>query len=257
MSVTGSAQANSAGIIESIDRNGFAIVTDAIESDVIAELRTCFGPTGKKAGIRNLFENQPAVCEIARSPAVRQVVEAVLGPSCFAVQAILFDKSPETNWKVAWHQDLTIAVRERHPTAGFMAWSEKEGIVHVQPPIPFLERMLAVRVHLDDCGPSNGPLRVLPGSHREGRLDAPAVDRWKARVSEVQCVVKTGGLLLMRPLLLHASSSAHAASQRRVLHLVFAADGLPGDLEWRDHVDGCTLADHENGPSLAFGCRAT
>jgi ectoine hydroxylase-related dioxygenase (phytanoyl-CoA dioxygenase family) len=94
--------------------------------------------------------------------------------------------------------------------------------------------MLAMRVHLDDCQAENGPLRVLPGSHREGRLDAAAIHRWKARGSEVQCVSAQGGLVLMRPLLLHASSAARVVGQRRVLHLEFAADELPGNLEWFD-----------------------
>ena len=95
------------------------------------------------------------------------------------VRAILFDKTPSANWKVVWHQDLTIAVRERGVVSGFGPWSEKEGVVHVQPPIELLERMLAVRVHLDDCGADNGPVRVLPASHRVGRLSGEAIDEWR------------------------------------------------------------------------------
>jgi ectoine hydroxylase-related dioxygenase (phytanoyl-CoA dioxygenase family) len=131
-----------------------------------------------------------------------------------------------------WHQDLTIAVRERRCAVGFGAWSEKQGVVHVQPPISVLERMLAMRVHLDECPAESGPLRVLPGSHREGRLDAAAIERWKTQVSEIQCVAGKGDMILMRPLLLHASSTARAANRRRVLHLEFAADDLPCDLDW-------------------------
>jgi ectoine hydroxylase-related dioxygenase (phytanoyl-CoA dioxygenase family) len=74
----------------------------------------------------------------------------------------------------------------------------------------------------------------LPGSHRAGRLDAAAIERWKTQVSEIQCVAKKGDVILMRPLLLHASSAARVASRRRVLHLEFAADDLPGNLEWFD-----------------------
>ena len=182
----------------------------------------------------DLLAGQPAVRTAVSSPLIRRAAEAVLGPHCFAVRAILFDKTPKANWKVAWHQDLTIALHQRRCVAGFTAWSEKEGVVHVQPPVPVLERMLAVRVHLDDCGPDSGPLRVLPGSHRDGRLDAPAIDRWKARVPEIACVVRQGGLVLMRPLVLHASSAARVVGQRRVLHLEFAADDLPGNLKWHD-----------------------
>jgi ectoine hydroxylase-related dioxygenase (phytanoyl-CoA dioxygenase family) len=219
----------------SLVRDGFAIVDGAVEPELIAELRAGLPAAGSRAGVRNLLASHGVVRQAARSSSVGAAVEAVLGPRCFAVRAILFDKTPEANWKVAWHQDLTIAVRHRRCAVGFTAWSEKQGVVHVQPPVPVLERMLAVRVHLDDCRAENGPLRVLPGSHREGRLDAAAIHRWKARGSEVQCVAGQGGLVLMRPLLLHASSEARVVGQRRVLHLEFAADQLPGNLEWFDH----------------------
>jgi ectoine hydroxylase-related dioxygenase (phytanoyl-CoA dioxygenase family) len=221
-------------LTESIDRDGFAVIAESISPKAIAELRENVRPAGNKAGVRNLFEAQPIVRRLVQSTAIRHIVEAVLGPRCFAVQAILFDKTPAANWKVAWHQDLTIPVRDRQCVAGFTAWSEKEGVVHVQPPVAILERMLVVRVHLDDCGPDNGPLRVLPGSHRDGRLDVAGIEQWKSQAREVPCVGKAGDLLLMRPLLLHASSTAQAASQRRVLHLVFAAEELPGNLRWQD-----------------------
>jgi ectoine hydroxylase-related dioxygenase (phytanoyl-CoA dioxygenase family) len=217
-----------------LERDGFAILDDAMPSDMIAVLRSGLPATNSRAGLRNLLAGQPAVRTAVRSPSIRRAVEAVLGPRCFAVRAILFDKTPEANWKVTWHQDLTIAVHQRRCVAGFTAWSEKEGVVHVQPPVTVLERMLAVRVHLDDCGPDSGPLRVLPGSHREGRLDAAAIDRWKARMPEVACVVGQSDLVLMRPLVLHASSAARVVGQRRVLHLEFAVDDLPGNLEWHD-----------------------
>jgi ectoine hydroxylase-related dioxygenase (phytanoyl-CoA dioxygenase family) len=221
-------------VLSSLERDGFAILDGAVEPELIAELRTEVPAAGSQAGVRNLLANHPVVRQAARSASVRAAAEAVLGPRCFAVRAILFDKTPEANWKVAWHQDLTIAVRHGRCVVGFTAWSEKQGVVHVQPPVPVLERILAMRVHLDDCQAENGPLRVLPGSHREGRLDAAAIHRWKARGSDVQCVVGQGGLVLMRPLLLHASSEARIAGQRRVLHLEFAADELPGNLEWFD-----------------------
>lgn len=191
---------------------------------------------GRRGGVRNLLHTEPAVRELARSDAVRGVAEAVLGPHCFAVRAILFDKTPSANWKVVWHQDLTIAVRERAPLAGFGPWSEKEGVVHVQPPVVLLERMLAVRVHLDDCGADNGPVRVLPGSHRVGRLSAGATDHWRASQPPVDCLAERGGILAFRPLILHASSAATSPGHRRVLHFEFASEELPSPLEWHARV---------------------
>jgi hypothetical protein len=125
--------------------------------------------------MRNLFDVAPGVRALATSAPVRTVAEAALGPHCFAVRGILFDKTPDANWKVIWHQDLTVAVRARAAVAGFGPWSEKAGVPHVQPPVDVLEQMVAVRVHLDDCGPDNGPVRVLasrraPVSRRDRAL---------------------------------------------------------------------------------------
>jgi ectoine hydroxylase-related dioxygenase (phytanoyl-CoA dioxygenase family) len=201
-----------------------------------AELSGLTDPEAARGGIRNLFEISAAVRDLAVSPAVRQVAEAVLGAHCFAVRAILFDKTAAANWKVVWHQDLTIAVRARVITPGFAPWSEKAGVTHVQPPIEILERMLAVRTHLDDCGPENGPVRVLPRSHRVGRLSASAIDAWRTGSPSVDCVAERGAIVAFRPLILHASSQATVPGHRRVVHLDFAAEDLPEPLAWYERV---------------------
>lgn len=225
---------------DSVHRDGFAIVPDVLDSAACERVLTALDAAGNGDGarrkgsvyaIRNLLD-VPEVARLARSEAVRALVEPVLGRTCFAVRGILFDKTPDANWKVTWHQDLTIAVRDRAEMDGFGPWSEKAGVVHVQPPAPVLERMLTVRLHLDHCGPQNGPVRVVPGSHAHGRLDATAVESWRERVAEVPCCTAAGGALVMRPLILHASSPATLPAHRRVVHLEFAADPLPGGLEW-------------------------
>ncbi|HXI53928.1 MAG TPA: phytanoyl-CoA dioxygenase family protein [Candidatus Saccharimonadales bacterium] len=127
---------------------------------------------------------------------------------------------------------LSIAVAERREAPGFRGWSVKQGVLHVQPPADILERMLTLRLHLDDCGPHNGPLRVLGGSHRHGRLSDEAIETLCRKGAEVACLVRAGGVLLMRPLLLHASSRAERPGRRRVLHLEYAASPLPHGLRW-------------------------
>ena len=219
------------------DRDGFAIIPEAISSDTVNGLLRAlprFNSEGR-GGLRNLFEI-PAIAELARASAVRGAAKAILGPGSFAVRALLFNKTPRANWKVTWHQDLIIAVAERREVPGFGPWSVKAGVVHVQPPRDILERMVAVRVHLDPCGPDNGPVRVLPGSHRSGKLSADAIDTLRGQITSVDCLVPRGGLLVMRPLLLHASSPAAAPGHRRVVHIEFAAGPLPNGLAWRWQV---------------------
>jgi hypothetical protein len=187
-----------------------------------------------RGGIRHLLDVCPEVRWLAASPALRGLVVPVLGRAARPVRGILFDKTPDANWKVPWHQDLTIAVRERTEVEGYGPWSVKAGVVHVQPPVAILERMLAVRIHLDDCVRANGALRVLPGSHLHGRLTDQPIDDMRQLIREVCCELPRGGALLMRPLLLHASSSAEFAEHRRVIHIEFAGCDLPGGLRWFD-----------------------
>ncbi len=150
-----------------------------------------------------------------------------------AVQCTLFDKSPTKNWLVALHQDLSIPVKRRVDSPECSGWSEKEGKVYVQPPVAVLEQLVAVRVHLDDCPVESGALRVIPGSHVEGRLDRERVEELRSENGEVAVPVARGGALVMRPLILHASSKATEPSPRRVLHFVFGPRALPLGLEWR------------------------
>ncbi len=226
---------------EAIRRDGFAVVPAVATNDEIDMLLPAVAAVdhegaierrGSLHAVRNLLEAVPEVRTLTRSAAVRALVEPVLGPGAFVVRAILFDKTPDANWKVAWHQDLTIAVRERREVPGFGPWSEKAGIPHVQPPPEVLERMLTVRVHLDDCGPENGPVQVIPGSHLHGRLGPEEVQRWRRERDPVFCTSPRGGALVMRPLVLHASSPAAVPGHRRVVHFEFASDELPQGLEW-------------------------
>jgi ectoine hydroxylase-related dioxygenase (phytanoyl-CoA dioxygenase family) len=229
-----------------LDENGYVVIPSVVDGSCMAALRDALAEVfhdsadsvrSKKTSVyavRNLLTLSPAVRQLAGSPEVRRVVEPLLGAGARVVRAILFDKTAGANWKVAWHQDLSIAVRERIDVPGFGPWSVKAGVVHVQPPRAILERMVTLRLHLDDCSIDNGPLEVIPGSHRAGVLSPAQVEEWRRRVPPVACCVPAGGAMLMRPLLLHASSSATVPGHRRVIHLEWSADELPEGLEWNE-----------------------
>lgn len=193
---------------------------------------------GRIFAVRNLLD-LPEIRELAESEPMRELARAVLGDTAFPVRGILFDKIPEANWKVPWHQDVTIAVQEREEIDGFGPWSTKAGILHVQPPAEVLEKMVSIRLHLDACDESNGALQVIPRSHHLGRIVEAEIPSILAKSQVHVCAVGRGGALLMRPLLLHASSASHAPGHRRVIHLDFACEQLPFPLKWlceRDHV---------------------
>jgi hypothetical protein len=153
-------------------------------------------------------------------------LSALLGSSRVAVQCTYFAKSAHGNWSVPLHQDRSIPVARRVEHAELRGWSSKEGMLFVQAPAALLERLVAVRVHLDPCGLADGPLHVVPGSHRRGVVSSPTA------VGQVPCTGDAGSALAMRPLLLHASPKATGHGLRRVLHFLFGPAELPHGLSW-------------------------
>jgi len=230
--------------IEAIERDGYAIVPHVLKPEAVQSVlddlenvvahEAVSQRAGKAFGIRNLLQVIPAAAALARSERLRSLVEPILGCKARIVRGVFFDKNLTANWKVAWHQDLTIAVGRQVETDGYVSWSTKAGITHVQPPVSVLEKMLALRVHLDDTAESNGALHVIPGSHKHGRLTAQDIQSWKEHHQIITCPVAKGGVMLMKPLLLHASSKASHPEHRRVLHFEYSSSDLPGELAWYD-----------------------
>lgn len=223
-----------------VARDGFAVVPDVLApahvDALIGVVETADFARSMRGdevfGARNILD-VPQIAALAREPALLSLVEDIIGPNARVVLGIFFDKTPGANWPVAWHQDLTLAVAERHELEGWGNWSVKAGVHHVQPPPDVLGRMVTLRIQLDDSGADNGPLRVLPGTHRLGRIKADQLKSLRAEIAEHTCLAPAGSALAFKPLLLHASSAAKAPKHRRVIHLEYAPDDLlPPELRW-------------------------
>jgi ectoine hydroxylase-related dioxygenase (phytanoyl-CoA dioxygenase family) len=221
---------------EVLERDGACVVTGVLEKSVTAAviqavLSVTAAEPRRRGGIRSINHLCAETRQLSISPAVLRLVQPILGPEAFVARSILFDKTPDANWDVIWHQDTTIAVTQQHDVDGFGPWSVKGGVPHVQPPMRVLQKMLTLRIHLDPCGPENGPLLIVPGSHAElvpdASIDAAACDK----AARPLCC-DAGDVILMRPLVLHASRKASQPGHRRVLHLEFAAEPLPDPLKW-------------------------
>ena len=209
---------------------GFEVNLQGIGSDGATEFLEWASGEGSR---RHLLDSL-AFPQLLQKHSIQRFAETVLGSNCFPVAATLFAKSPDENWLVPWHQDVNIAVAEMHEVAGFGAWSVKGGICYVQPPVFVMEGLLAVRIHLDRATSSGGTLRVLPATHMGGRLTEAEIGMAKARVEPMTIEGEAGSVMLMRPLLLHASSKrTDVDGARRVLHVEFAAAALPSPLRWR------------------------
>jgi hypothetical protein len=211
---------------------GYAVIADVLTADEMRSVaRNVTESATQGVGSRKLLDArwcQAVAGRLACEPRLRPVMPTDVR----AVQCTLFEKGLDKNWLVALHQDLSIPVAERIDNDRCTGWSVKEGLLFVQPPTSVLEELIIVRVHLDDCDERNGALRVIPGSHRLGRLSLGQASQVREVRGDCLVPVSNGGVMLMRPLLLHASSKASIDSPRRVLHFVFGPPTLPEGLSW-------------------------
>ena len=220
---------------------GFAHVTGVLSFVEVEGLRAALSRSvpdefvsrrrGSAFAVRDVLRLVPEVAELAHST-LRDVAREVAGEPVEPVKAILFDKVEGANWKIPWHQDRMIAVKERRDVEGFGSWSVKVGIPHVQPPAEVLQGIVAVRLFLDDQGQGSGVLAVIPGSHSRGKLERQQVEQFVRDGQPVLCTGSAGDVLLLRPLLLHTSAQATRPGHRRVLHIEYSAQELPGGLDW-------------------------
>lgn len=183
-----------------------------------------------RGGVR--LHSDPLLREIVESRVLRDLARDQIGATAQPVRAIFFDKTPETNWALGWHQDRTIAVKAKHALPGFEIWTRKAGLCHVEPPFSLIERMLTVRIHLDDVGADNAPLLIAPGSHRLGRIAEPDISATVARCGTHACIAARGDIWVYATPIVHASARSQSNRHRRVLHLDYSAEVLPHPLEW-------------------------
>jgi ectoine hydroxylase-related dioxygenase (phytanoyl-CoA dioxygenase family) len=195
-----------------IGRSEVESLREAIERDMLTRTR---------AGARHLMRSAP-VAAIAHDARLLEIARRMVGAGAVAFRATLFDKSPRSNWLITWHQDTALPVRERRDVPEWGPWSTKNGIVYAHAPAAALERVVALRLSLDDSAADNGPLRVLPGSHTRGVMTDDEIALLVRSSSPVDCLVPAGGLVAMRPLVVHASSKATSDRPRRVLHIEYA-----------------------------------
>jgi ectoine hydroxylase-related dioxygenase (phytanoyl-CoA dioxygenase family) len=219
-------------VVEDVRELGYSVVPDAIaqtECDRLLANLSAATFRRSRAGARHLLSDA-AVRELATASTLQHLASAVLASEAFPFRATLFDKSITSNWSVVWHQDTALPLQNRFESPGWGPWSVKAGIHYAHAPAAALERVVAVRFHFDESTSENGPLRVLPGTHRLGVLSDQKVADLARREKGIPCLVPQCGVLVMRPLLIHASSKSDGMKRRRVLHIEYSAspDILPG-----------------------------
>ncbi|HEY0635342.1 MAG TPA: phytanoyl-CoA dioxygenase family protein [Gammaproteobacteria bacterium] len=215
--------------------NGYYLVEQAIAPQslelLLREVAT-LASESNNYGVRDLMNKLPAIRHAANSAPLITIARDILGANARPVRSVFFDKVPGANWNVAWHQDTSIALTARHEMPGFGPWSEKHGVVHVEPPEEYLANTLTLRVHLDTANSDTGVLRVVPGTHKDGRVGSSELLDIVARSQVIECNAAPGDVLLMSPLLFHSSRKARVPSHRRIIHIEYSAMELPAPLQW-------------------------
>lgn len=221
---------------QSLAQQGFALAPNFLSStecDHIAEQLQC---SSKPAGSTRCLLQQSWCVDLAEQLHRRASQAELLTSSHAAVQCTYFEKSLATNWLVAMHQDLSIPVAKKISHPALRGWSQKENTLFVQAPVALLQQLVAIRLHIDHCFDDDGPLRVVPGSHLQKQISPAAVTSLRQTYGEVTCTGTRGTALIMRPLLLHASSKTRNQGKRRVLHFLFGPRQLQYGLQWRQAV---------------------
>ena len=207
-----------------IAEQGFRIVEDVLsheECDSLLESLSSPNVKRGRAGARHLMA-VPQVASLASDPRLLVLAQQTIGSQAFPFRATLFDKSARANWLVVWHQDTALPLKDKFNAHDWGPWSEKEGIAYARAPAWALSQIVALRIHLDASTNENGPLRIVPHSHTLGVLTDDRIAEAVKNYGFIECSVRKGGVLVMRPLLIHSSSKARTNASRRVLHIEYA-----------------------------------
>lgn len=225
--------------------NGFATIENIYSTEEVDNIlkqinqansdKETFRKSSDLFAIRQFLKEVPATIHTIFNSNLKNILTHLLGEKYFVVKSIYFDKPQTSNWYVSYHQDLTISVDKKLSLKGYEFWTTKQSQFAVQPPLDILQNIVTVRIHLDDTDENNGALKVVSKSHSKGIYRPETID-WTVE-SEVSCRVSKGGIMLMKPLLLHSSSRTTNNKQRRVIHIEFSNLELPSELNWAERIN--------------------
>lgn len=228
-----------------LTQNGFTTINNIYSKEEIEQIlltidqvdktKETFRKSADLFAIRQFLKEVPEVTNFVFNDNLRSIIRQIFGEDYFVVKSIYFDKPKSSNWYVSYHQDLTISVDRKIELENFGPWTRKQNQFAVQPPISIMENIFTIRIHLDDTDENNGALRVIPKSHLK-KIYRPETIDWTKEI-ETTCNVKNGGIMLMKPLILHSSSRTANNKKRRVIHLEFSNQELPSELKWAERVN--------------------
>ena len=228
-----------------ISENGFTILDNIYSDQEIEQILLTIEQTDKEKetfrksadlfAIRQFLKEIPETTNLIFNDKFKNIVSQLFGDNYFVVKSIYFDKPETSNWYVSYHQDLTISVDKKVEIENFGPWTTKQNQFAVQPPIEISENIYTIRIHLDYTDENNGALKVIPNSHSK-KIYRPETIDW-TKEKEITCNVDKGGIMIMKPLILHSSSRTTNNKKRRVIHIEFSNQELPIELKWSERMN--------------------
>ena len=230
---------------ENLLQVGFTIIHDIYSNEEVEQIlatiekadktNETFRKSSDLFAIRQFLKEIPEAKNLIYNSNLTTIVNQLFGEGFFTVKSIYFDKPETSNWYVAYHQDLTISVDKKINIEGFGPWTVKQNQFAVKPPLEILKNIFTIRIHLDDTDEQNGALKVVPGSHNKNIYRPETID-WSVE-KETSCNVSKGGIMIMKPLLLHSSGRTTNNKKRRVIHIEFSNKELPAELNWAERLN--------------------
>ncbi|MBS7788307.1 phytanoyl-CoA dioxygenase family protein [Flavobacterium sp. CYK-55] len=228
-----------------LDENGFTTINSVYNIQEVEQIistienvdksKETFRKSNDLFAIRQFLNEVPESINFVFNQNLKKVIQDIFGDNFFVVKSIYFDKPENSNWYVSYHQDLTISVDKKIELENFGPWTKKQNQFAVQPPIEILENIFTIRIHLDETDENNGALKVIPKSHAK-KIYRPETIDW-AIETEISCNVEKGGIMIMKPLILHSSSRTTNNKKRRVIHIEFSSLELPEELKWAERLN--------------------
>lgn len=234
--------------LNQIDNEGFSIINNVFTENEIENIislienktadnqeNTTFRKSDDLFAIRQFHKEVPETLDFIFNENLQNIIKSTFGEGFFITKSIYFDKPEKSNWFVAYHQDLTISVDKKIEIENFGNWTVKQNQFAVQPPTEILENNFTIRIHIDQTTKDNGALKVINNSHSKGILRIEKLDFENEK--ETICEVEKGGIMIMKPLLFHASNKTTNNKRRRVIHIEFSRQELPMGIEWSEKME--------------------
>lgn len=228
-----------------ISDKGFTIINEVFSDEEINQIinvidsidtsKETFRKSEDLFAIRQFLKEVPESHRFIFNDNIKKIINEIFGNDYFVVKSIYFDKPEKSNWYVSYHQDLTISVDKKLDLSGFGPWTMKQNQFAVQPPIDYLKNIFTIRIHLDDTDENNGALKVVPNSHSKEIYRPETID-WNVETEEI-CSVNKGGIMIMKPLILHGSNRTTNNQKRRVIHIEFSNMELPEEINWSESLN--------------------